>query len=301
MADIVGIGASVFDFLVMTDAFPAEDTKYRAKASKIQGGGPCATALVAAAKLGASAEYFGVLGTDLYGGYMLEEFRRYGVSTGSIRMVDGFSSANSVVILNTLKGTRTCVFSPGTLPPATEEDVPMEKLAKAKYLHLDGNQLGAAIYAAKKARKLGVKVSLDAGFPYPGIEDILPLTDILIPSEEFVVKWSGNSTVEAGAKKLYRQYKPEIFAVTQGPRGGFFFNGETFTPYDPFPAEIIDTNGAGDTFHGAFLAGLVRGMDAGEAARFASAVAALKCSHFGAREGIPPYDEVMKAIQSIQT
>jgi ribokinase len=297
MADIVGIGASVFDFLMMTGVFPAEDTKLRAKASKIQGGGPCATALVAAAKLGAGAEYFGVIGTDLYGRHMMEEFRRYGVAADSVRRVDNTVSANSVVIINTSKGSRTCVHNTGNQPPMTEDDVPLEKLSKARYLHLDGNNLKAAIYGAQKAREFGVKVSLDAGSPYPGIEELLPLADILIPSEEFVLKHSGRSSVEKGAEAIVQRYTPEIFAVTQGAKGGFIFDGGRFVRYEPFPAEVIDTNGAGDTFHGAFLVSLFRGMAPMEAARFASAVAAIKCSHFGAREGIPGYEETLRFIR----
>jgi ribokinase len=298
MADITGIGASVFDFLFMTDRFPPEDTKLKATASGIQGGGPCATALVAAAKMGVSAEYFGVLGTDFYGRHMMEEFRRYGVAVESVRLVDGAVSAHSVVILNKTGKTRTCVWNPGALPSLKKEDIPLEKLVKAKYLHLDGNHIEAALYAAEKARDYGVKVSLDAGSPYPGIDKLLPLADIIIPSEEFVLQFTGASTAEAGAERIYHKYHPEIFTVTQGPRGGFLYDGTHFIRYAPFPAEIIDTNGAGDTFHGVFLACLIHRMSPLESVHFASAAAAIKCGHFGAREGIPTFEETIKIIQS---
>jgi sugar/nucleoside kinase (ribokinase family) len=298
MADIAGIGASVFDLLFMADRFPSEDTKLKAAASGIQGGGPCATALAAAAKMGVSAEYFGVLGTDFYGRRMMEEFRRYGVAVESVRLVDGAVSAHSVVILNKTGKTRTCVWNPGALPSLKKEDIPPEKLAKAKYLHLDGNHMEAALYAAEKAREYGVKVSLDAGSPYPGIDKLLPLADIIIPSEEFVLQFTGASTAEAGSAEIYRKYHPSVFVVTQGPKGGFLYDGICFSRYAPFPLEIIDTNGAGDTFHGVFLACLVRGMPPPKSARFASAAAAIKCGHFGAREGIPTFEETIKIIQS---
>jgi ribokinase len=304
MADIAGIGASVFDLLFMTDRFPPEDTKLKAAASKIQGGGPCATALVAAAKMGVSAEYFGVLGTDFYGRCMMEEFRRYGVTVESVRLEDGTVSAHSVVILNKTGKTRTCVWNPGALPPLEEEDIPLERLAQARYLHLDGNHIEAAVYAAKKAREYGVKVSLDAGSLYPGIDKLLPLTDILIPSEEFVLQFTGASTAEAGAAEICRAYHPSVFAVTQGPQGGFLYDGTAGTPitrYAPFPLEIIDTNGAGDTFHGVFLACLIRGMPPPESARFASAAAAIKCTRFGAREGIPSWEETVEILHSPTT
>ena len=78
----------------------------------------------------------------------------------------------------------------------------------------------------------------------------------------------------------------------------FIFNGN-FIRYEPFPVKVVDINGAGDTFHGAFLAGRVRGMELIEAVNFASAAAAIKCRGFGARESIPSYDEMMDFIKGV--
>ena len=300
MAEITGIGASVFDILMLTESFPVEDTKQKVTLSKVQGGGPCATALVAAAKLGISTAYFGVLGDDIFGRYMIEDFRRYGVECDSVRIIKDACSFSSVVIANKTNSSRTCVWNPGTLPPMCEADVPLDKLKTAKYLHLDGNHLNAAVYAAKKAREFSVKVSLDAGSCYPGIETLLPLVDVLIPSEEFVCKFSGKGSPEDGAEWIFSRYKPEVFIVTQGDKGGFIFNGKNFSRYEPFPVKAVDTNGAGDTFHGAFLAGKAHGMELREAVDFASAAAAIKCCGFGARENIPSYDETIKTIKEAE-
>ena len=61
MAKVVGIGAAVFDILMTAQAFPEEDTKLRGEETNLQCGGPCATALVAAQKLGESACYMGTV------------------------------------------------------------------------------------------------------------------------------------------------------------------------------------------------------------------------------------------------
>ncbi|MBQ5800941.1 MAG: hypothetical protein IIW20_03555, partial [Clostridia bacterium] len=70
---IVGIGANVFDTLYNIPTFPNEDTKMRAAASKTAGGGPVATGLVAASKLGASASYIGVLSDDNGGSFLKKD------------------------------------------------------------------------------------------------------------------------------------------------------------------------------------------------------------------------------------
>ena len=79
MADIVGIGANVFDTLYNISTYPPEDTKMRATTSKTAGGGPVATGLVAASKLGADTAYIGVLSDDNGGIFLKEDFVKYGV------------------------------------------------------------------------------------------------------------------------------------------------------------------------------------------------------------------------------
>ena len=298
MKDVIGIGSAVFDILMTVDAFPKEDTKLQGTSTKNQCGGPCATALVAMSKLGVSTEYMGTLGSDMYGIFMKERMKHYGVGTEHIRVIKDAVSFHSVVIINVNNSSRTCVWNRGTITPPTESDVDLEALKHAKYLHLDGHQLDTAIYAAKKAREYGVKVSLDAGSTYPGIESLLPYVDVLIPSEEFAIKITGCKNTQEAAVVLEEKYHPEVLIITEGSKGGFrWLNGKEIR-YPVFPVEAIDSNGAGDTFHGAFVAARIKGMDVMEAAKFASATSALKCTRFGAQEGIPSFDEVIEFMKA---
>lgn len=293
MTEVVGIGAALFDILMTADSFPNEDTKLQSRESKVQGGGPCATALVAMAKLGVQSAYMGTLGDDMYGSFICRAFDTYGVDRSKVRIVPGARSFHSFVLLNVKDATRTCVWNKGTVTPPEAQDVDIQILKNAKYLHLDGNQLECAIYAAQKAREFGVIVSLDAGGAYPGIERLLPFVDVLIPSEEFARKVTGCETAEEAAEKLWSAYHPQTLIVTQGNRGGFIWEEGKAVRYPVFPVKAVDSNGAGDTFHGAFVAARVKGMSVPEAARFASATSALKCTRFGAQEGIPGYEEVL--------
>lgn len=297
MASVVGIGAAVFDILMTVDAFPQEDTKLRGLETKFQCGGPCATGLVAISKLGESVCYMGTVGDDMYGTFVKGEMERYGVDTSCVKVNPGLTF-HSVVLLNVSNGSRTCVWNRGGAAAPTAEDVNLDVLRQAKYLHLDGNQLECAIFAAEKAHEMGVTVSMDAGGAYPNIERLLPLVDVLIPSEEFSMKVTGCVTAREAAAVLQERYHPQILVITQGSRGGFIWENGREVRYPVFPVKAIDSNGAGDTFHGAFVAARLKGMDVYASCRFASATSALKCTRFGAQQGIPGYEEVLEFMKT---
>jgi sugar/nucleoside kinase (ribokinase family) len=284
---IIGIGSTVYDTLMVVDGYPVEDTKQQGLETKVQGGGPCATALVAAAKLGVSAAYMGNVGDDPFGEYMLDDLARHGVSTRYVRRVADSISFHAVVLLNRRNASRTIVWSRGTVPPPAPDELDTDALLHARALHLDGHMLEAAVAAAKLCRANGIIVSHDAGGLYPNIERLLPHVDYLIPSEEFALRLTGAATAEGAAHDLYETYAPKILVLTQGARGGILLDEEGMRRYECYPVDVKDSNGSGDTFHGAFLAGRLRGMDALAACRYASAAAAIKCTRLGARLAMP--------------
>ena len=297
MSKIVGIGACVFDTLYNIPSYPTEDTKMRASASKCAGGGPVATGLVAAEKLGEQAAYIGVLSNDNGGVFLKNDFEKYGVDTRLIEVKDGYRSFASVLWLCADTKTRTCVFDKGNLPPLALSDEQKRAIREAKILMVDGNELSAAVEGAKTARENGVKVLYDCGGLYDGVEELLALTDIMIPSEEFAMGHTGSDNAIDAAKKLYEKYRPEVVVVTRGKLGGVMFDGNTVAEYPIYPADVVDSNGSGDVFHGAFATGLVKGFDFLKCCHFSSAVSAIKCMGVGARESVPDFDTVKKYMK----
>ncbi len=294
--EIIGIGATVYDTLMVVPNYPTEDTKLEGIETKVQGGGPCATALVAARKLGVTAAYMGTIGNDPFGRFMLDDLEHWDVETRFVRPVDDKTSFHSVVLINKETKSRTCIWNRGTVPQPTNEDVDLEALSHAKVLHLDGHMLDAAIYAAKKCKELGVKVSHDAGGAYPGVENLMTYVDWLIPSEEFALKMTGEATAEAAAQKLYDTYHPELVVLTRGVNGGILLDEKGMRRYDSYRVEALDTNGCGDTFHGAFVAAKIKGMDNDSACRYASAAAAIKCTRLGARYAMANHEECVNFL-----
>lgn len=290
MLKIVGIGANVFDTLYNIPTYPTEDTKMRATASKTAGGGPVATGLVAAQKLGEQTGYIGVLTDDNGGRFLKEDFEKYGVKTDFIEVKKGYRSFASVLWLSADSTSRTCVFDKGDIPPLVLNEAQKQAIKNAELLMVDGNEMDAAVEAAKIARENGVKVLYDCGGLYEGVERLLSLSDILIPSEEFAIGHTGCKTAEEAAKKLYETYNPEVVVVTQGKKGGLLFKGEEIIYYPIYPAKVVDSNGSGDVFHGAFAAGIVKGFDFLKCCHFSSAVSAIKCTGVGARESVPDFE-----------
>ncbi len=297
MAKIVGIGACVFDTLYNIPSYPKEDTKMRATASKTAGGGPVATGLVAASKLGEDTAYIGVLSNDNGGKYLKEDFEKYGVDTSLINVQSGFRSFASVLWLCADTATRTCVFDKGDLPPLMLNDKQIQAIKNAALLMVDGNEMEAAVSAAKIARNNGTKVLYDCGGLYEGVENLLALTDIMIPSCEFALAHTKTNNVEDAAKVLFKQYNPEVVVITMGSKGGVLFDGENFTYYPVFKVKVADSNGSGDVFHGAFAAAYVKGFNYLNSCYFSSAVSAIKCMNIGARESVPDMGTVINFLK----
>lgn len=294
MIDVIGIGANVADTIAELPHFPPEDTKLRATTFLRRGGGPCATGLVAAAKLGQSCMYLGNFADDPDGAFLKEDMGKYGVSTELCQTLSGYRSFASQIWLNKEAGTRTIVFDKGTVPPLVLSSVQKEAIVTAKVLMVDGNDLEAAIEGAAWARAHGVFVLYDAGGLYEGVECLLPLCDILIPSEEFAKGITGKTSVEDAAVALLNQYNPKVVVITCGARGGVMVTTQDVRTYPVYPVEVVDSNGAGDVFHGAFAAAICRKMDFYTACHFASCVSALKCTGVGARENVPDFDTAIR-------
>ena len=297
MNKIVGIGANVYDTLITTPFYPVEDTKLRASGVKECGGGPCGTGLVAAAKLGASAAYIGALAKDSGGEFLLADMKRFGMSTDFVDMVEGKSSFSSYIVLSEESASRTCVFNKENLPDFELDEKKADAIRTAQVLMGDGNELENAVKGAKIARDSGCKVLYDAGGLYKNVEKLLPYADILIPSEEFALGHTGKTTAEDAAKCLFDKYSPEVVVITQGVKGGIIYDGKDIKSYPSFKVDAVDSNGAGDVFHGAFAFAITEKMSYDRACIFSSAVSALKCTKVGAREGVPAFDEVINFLK----
>jgi sulfofructose kinase len=294
--DVIGLGVSTLDLVMVVDDFPQDEGVQRAQASALQGGGPVATAMVALARLGARTAMVDRVGDDWRGRLVVEEFEREGVSVECLQRAPNRSSSIASILVRKEDGARTIVYSPGDVEELSAADIPEGLIASAKILHLNGRHLDASMQSAIKAMKHGVLVSFDGGSHRfrKELVDLIKLTDICIVAREFASSFSAETDVHAAGRKLL-QSGPGIVVITDGSDGSWIFKADGAHFHQPaFTFDsVVDTTGAGDAYHGAFLFGLTRGYNLQSCAILASAVAAINTQHLGGRGGLPSLEQAV--------
>lgn len=127
--------------------------------------------------------------------------------------------------------------------------------------------------------------------------EIIKMCDICIVAREFGCTFSKNSEIKKAADSL-SALGPELVVITDGTSGSWIFQkGEKYFHQPAFkPKQVVDTTGAGDAYHGAFLFGLVNNYSVRKSAILASAVAAINTQELGGRSALPPLNVVEKFI-----
>lgn len=299
---IIGIGHCCQDSICTVEEYPAEDSStHITSIDDSQGGGAVATAMVAASRLGVQTGMIANLGDDAVGDRIEAGFMRFGVCTAGIRRIAGGRSSSSIVMVDPRKGTRTKFPYRDDLPPIDFDEEQCELLRHARILHLDGTQYDNALKAAFLAKEYGVLVSLDGCSMQKDNEKNLRLAsmaDILIMNVRYPLRVSGHDNYPE-ALAFFASLGPQVVISTQGSEGCLVWLEEGIQHFDAFRVQTVDTTGAGDVFHGAFLTAYLEGRSVRECIRFASAVSALKCRMPGGRAGIPDRQETENFLQSV--
>lgn len=293
--EVIGLGASTVDILSLVDHLPTEDEDMQAVDISVQGGGPVATAMVTLARLGARTAMVDSIGDDWRGSLIRNEFGREGVSVDYLKVGLGWTSPTSCILVKKDNGARSILWAPGSSPELSPDDLPDAAIASARILHVNGRHWTACLAAARIARQAGVRVSFDggAGRYRPELDELVPLTDICIVARDFAEKYTRETEIEKAAQMLL-SIGPGLVVITGGTAGSWIFPGDDPPFHQPaYPMRhVVDTTGCGDSYHGAFLFGLLRGMDLRKTASFASAVAAINTQQLGGRRGLPTLDQV---------
>ncbi len=294
--DMTGIGYTAVDYLGFVPHLPGENSKLEMTGLKKQGGGPAATATVTAARLGLSASFIGKTGDDGFGDFMRDELREENVDISGMVTEKGKDSQFAFIMVNRETASRTVVWTRGSLSPMAPEEVDLSIIGASRGLLVDSLEPAAALHAAKFAKENGVEVLIDAGTLREGIEEILPYCDHIIGSELFSDQISGGKGHSEALRKI-SSYGPASSVVTTGEGGCVALVGDEIVEVKGFDVKAVDTTGAGDVFHGAYLFGVLQGWDTVRCCVFSNAAAAMKCTALGGRSAIPGSGEVLAFIR----
>lgn len=295
--DVVGFGTNTVDLIGVIDGYPRPDTKEPLVELDVQGGGVTATAMVACARLGLRTRYVGKVGSDLWARMALRSLRSEGIDVRHVLRARSTPGHVSLVLVDRVSGARTLFFRrpPGYAIGADELD--RAALIAGRLLHVDGIDAAAAEQAVRWARAAGMRVTMDGERTVEGIERVWPLVDVLVCNPRFLRRITGTAGVEEGLRALARRGLPRV-AATLGAEGALGLEGGRWVRAPGFPVPVLDTNGAGDVFHGACAFGELRGWPFAWTLTFASAAAALKCRALGGRRGIPRLPEVAEFLEA---
>ena len=293
--DVVGLGTNALDLIAIIDGYPQPDTKVQFQTFEVQGGGVVATAMAAAARLGLRVRYVGKVGGDFWSRVSLRTLSKEGVDTRAVIRDRESPGHVSIVLADRNTGQRTLFFR---RPPAYSirpEELSRDAIVSGRLLHVDGIDAAAALRAVTWAREAGMRVTMDGERIVPGIDEVWPQADLLVCTPRFVRGVTGHAAVEDGLRELADR-GPARVAVTLAEEGVLGRVDGRWVRVPGFRVEAVDTNGAGDVFHGACTVGELRGWPFDWTLTFANAVAAMKCRSLGGRQGIPRMPEVAEFL-----
>jgi sugar/nucleoside kinase (ribokinase family) len=263
----------------------------------------CAAGL---ARLGASVDFLGKVGTDTDGDFVTEQLRLLGVGTDHV-IHDG-AARTGVTISLTYPGDRAMVTYPGCIPALRLEDIDISILQHYGHLHVGSYFLQRGLQAGlpelfRQARSTGLTTSLDTGHDPDGrwggedLLTLLELVDVFLPNDEEAREIIRVDDTGAALRELARRAR--LVVVKRGRSGAMALRGDRVVHSPGFRVDAVDTTGAGDSFDAGFIyAHLVRGLPLEEAMRFANACGALSTTGFGGTAAQPTSGQVQAFLET---
>jgi len=294
--DVLGLGAVAVDDLLYVEAYPPPDAKARVLRRERHGGGLTATALVAAARLGARCAYAGVLGPDELSAFAARTLEAEHIDLAHLKRDPGARPVYSTIVIDTARHSRNIFFDLNGVVGAAPDWPPAEVIQASRVLFVDYLGLPGMLRAAQIARAAGRPIVADLE---ADAAPLLELVDHLILSWEYAHTLTGADTPAQAALALWTDQR-QVVAITHGDQGCWHVSADASSQPQHQPAfrvAVVDTTGCGDVFHGAYAAALARGLPVAERFRWAAAAAALKATRPGGQAGAPTLAELTRFLE----
>ena len=290
-------------------------------------GGAPANVAVAAARLGADSAFIGKVGNDYYGGFLRETLTENMVDVSGM-LTDASAPTTLAVVSLTDSGERSFSFYRRNCADTllSSGEISLDLLRDTRFLHFGSVSLtddparSATLFAAQKAKELGATVTYDPNYranlwnseeeAVERMKSVLGFVDILKISDEELPLLTGTDDPEAGTRQLFDEYGISLILLTLGPDGAYYRRGDETGRAEGFKVKVADTNGAGDTFFGAFLSrmaalgiykpGELSSEQLFESVRTANLAASLTTSRHGAIPAMPDLKELEEKLGEVK-
>ena len=279
-------------------------------------GGDTSNFAIAAARQGAHVGYLSALGDDPHGVMLRALWRAEGIDDRDVK-TDAEAFTAIYFVTHDAAGHHFHFFRKGSAASRmTPADLPLERIARAKLLHLSGISLAISdsacdtgLAAMALAREAGVAVSFDTNlrlklWPLERARAVMAEAmrrcDLCLPSLDDISALTGQNDPDALVDHCLA-LGARIDALELGADGALVASRDERHRIAPLPCKPVDATGAGDTFGGAFVARWLAGDGLREAGRYAAAAAALSTEGYGAVEPIPHADRVRAALDRFPT
>lgn len=295
MMQALFIGQTYIDVTFLVDRIPTGDEKAVARDYAVSFGGNAVSAAFCCAKLGIAPDLLTSLADDWLARMFLDMAAKYGVSVHGRKVRE--SSLSFVMPRAGERAILRCRDDHYLHP------VPPLDIQGCRALHLDGHQADAAIHYAKLCRESRILTSLDGGGMRSNTLELLPFIDVAICSERLCQQLK---LTPEGLCGLLKQKGCRIGGVTLGAKGLLWYGEDGEIRMLPAlvvpPAEVIDTNGAGDIFHGAYVYSYLAHPHEPWLThfRFARAASAHSVRHLGIEHSLPTLADVRAAERSFK-
>ena len=309
--DLCGLGNSLVDIQVNVDDYIlnklvlkkgemmlteiAEQQKYLNELNDNErhlcSGGSAANTIIAFTKFGGEACYMSLLGDDEYGHFYANEFREIGIHLHANHLTT--DPTGTCLVMITPDSERTMCTSLGATGKFGPENLSENLIAGSKWLYLEGYKFTAeastnAIYQAidiAKSNNTKIATTFSDSFITTYFKDqlydVVLQSDLIFCNENEALSFTGENNFNSAFAKL-AEMVPNL-VVTLGANGSLVkYNGEKFV-IPPYPANPVDSTGAGDMFAGAFLYELILHDSPQRAGHLGSYASAKIVSQLGAR------------------
>ena len=282
--NVLCLGHATWDTYLPINNYPKENTKNRIEKKLECGGGPASNAAYLLGKWGIDVDYAGVVGNDLVGNKIKKELSDIGVGVEYLELQQDMVTTTSYIMVNQNSGSRTSLAH-------HPSDFKMSHSIDKDYdiVLVDGEEYEEALMVLSRC-KISV---IDAGRCTNKVIDLCKKVDYVVCSKDFALVYTGKTIEQLDEIFAIMNKDFKCVVITLEDKGcAYYNNGVKIIP--SIKVKAVDSTGAGDLFHGAFVYGLTKGWELPKILVFANIAGALSVTKLGGRNSVYPVEEVRR-------